>query len=275
MAAACKIFSVDVEDYYQAENIWSSLSSSQRDSMPERVHIGVGKILDLLSRTGNKATFFILGNLAEKNKNLIKKMCDLGHEIATHGFSHEPLTRHTPESFDEDLARSIDILSGITGRKVSGYRAPSFSLTEDTLWTLDILKKHGITYDSSVSPSLFRKSFRRKDKASSCFNISPDLLELPVASFKLGPFEVPAGGGYFRALPYGVTKRGLERGKCTPSVFYVHPWELDADQPRVKLPPLKAFRHYINLSTTEQKLARLLGEEKFTSFEESLKEIRP
>ena len=260
------IFTVDVEEYYQAENVWSSLSEEQREHMPDRIEIGTRKILDLLAESGNKATFFVLGCLAEKNQSLIREISARGHEVASHGFSHKPLDRHTPETFDKDVERSIKELSSITGQKVEGYRAPSFSLLKETTWCFEVLKKHGIKYDSSVSSSFFRSSLKCSGEAGGLCEITGGLLELSVSSF----LNIPAGGGYFRALPYWVTKACLNGKETSPSLFYIHPWELDDEQPRVKMDPIKTLRHYINLGKTEEKLKKLLSEMKFTSVSEYL-----
>jgi len=277
MKATNKIFTVDVEDYYHAENVWTSLSKQQRGSVKSRVDIGTEKILDLLAQSGNKATFFVLGCIAEGNKELIKKISDEGHEIATHGYLHKPLWKHTSETFEAGLEKSLKILFDITGQKIIGYRAPSFSLSKVTNWVFDILEKHGIVYDSSISPSLFRSTFKNIKRAPFCFKISKAIQEFPITCFRKGSLEIPMGGGYFRMLPYRITKMGLNskgRREGDPVIFYIHPWELDSQQPRIKMSYVKAVRHYGNINNTEQKLKRLLNEEHFVSIKAFIKNTK-
>ncbi len=272
-----KIFTVDVEEYFHAENILKSLTEQALHSMPSRIRIGVDKTLDLLEKNNQKATFFVLGCVAEKNKGLIQRIHEAGHEIASHGYRHIPLHEHTPKTFDQDLGRSIKILSDITGEPVLGYRATSFSLTDKMEWFFDVLRKHRLVYDSSISSSFFRRSssFDALKENSDCFQISEGIWEFPIASMKLGDFRIPMGGGYFRAYPYEWTRWGLEHtganGKGV-TLFYVHPWELDPDQPRLRIPFLKFWRHYLNLDTTECKLAQLLKDIRFTSIRDCMHE---
>jgi polysaccharide deacetylase family protein (PEP-CTERM system associated) len=264
------IFTVDVEEYYHAENILRSLPEEEIKKLPDRVEIGVNKILNLLAKTDNKATFFVLGCVAEKNRDLIKKISDAGHEIASHGYFHTPLTMHTPASFGEDLGRSIKILSDISGQKILGYRATSFSLSEEMAWFFDVLRKYGIIYDSSIAKSFFRKpcSIRLHECDMGYFEISRGIMEFPVSCIKVGPISFPMGGGYFRLYPYRFTKwcaRHLAASKEAPFVIYLHPWEIDPDQPKVSLPFVNSLRHYIGLSGAERKLEALLAETRFLS----------
>lgn len=263
------IFTVDVEEYYHTESIQCSLPEELIKTLPDRVGIGVDKILDLLARSGNKATFFVLGCLAQKERGLVQRIAAAGHEIASHGYYHCPLHEHTALTFEEDLKKSIDILSGITGRKIIGYRSASFSPPQALPAFFDILKKNGIVYDSSFAFSLFRPGPRiGVMKKEMPLEISEGMLEFPVSFFEIGPLTIPLGGGYFRAYPYWLTRAGLERaslGKAGASLFYIHPWELDPQQPRFKMPVMRYFRHYFNLNNTERKLQKLLSEVKFVS----------
>jgi len=268
------ILSVDVEEYYHAENILYSLPDEKINSLEERLHIGLRKIVDLLEQSGSKATFFVLGCIAEKNKSLLKEISNAGHEIASHGYYHKLLSSHTNFTFEEGLDRSIKVLSDITGKKVIGYRAPSFSFDGNLPWFFDILKKKGVLYDSSISCSFFRCNIKCAKNDSKYFEISEDILEFPTSFFKIGSVKIPLGGGYFRAYPYQITKWGLNKiaqNENPSPVFYVHPWELDFQQPRLEIPPIKRIRHYLNLDTTERKLKRLLSDMKFTSIGEVLK----
>lgn len=268
-----RIFTVDVEEYYHAENILYSLQQEKIKSLPDRLNISLPRIIDLLDKNYSKGTFFVLGCVAEKNAELIKKIIASGHEIASHGFHHIPLSEHTPDTFEEDLNKSIKILSDISGQKIIGYRATSFSLCDTIPWFFDILRKHGIVYDSSIALSLFRETPCKTPQNQGYFEISKGILEFPVSFFNIGPFKIPLGGGYFRAYPYWLTKWGLNfAGQNTKaiSLFYLHPWELDPGQPKFRLSPVKSLRHYLNLGATEKKLAKLLTDMKFNSIESFL-----
>jgi polysaccharide deacetylase family protein (PEP-CTERM system associated) len=262
------IFTVDVEEFYHAENILRSVPGNIIDGLPDRAGIGVYKILKILEDTGNKGTFFVLGCVAERNKELVREISDCGHEVASHGYDHIPLYKHNAASFERDLDRSIKILSDIIGSGIKGYRAASFSLSKDMPWFFDTLIKHGIMYDSSLAASLFRKySYEGTDR----------ILEFPVSFITLGPLRLPLGGGYFRALPYIMTLGGLRSNspdRVIPPLFYIHPWELDPEQPRLKTPWMRSFRHYLNLAGTKERLERLLTDIKFTSIERYLKESK-
>lgn len=259
---AC-IFTVDVEEYYHAENICRSIPAERLQALPDRVEIGVNKLLDLLARHDGRATFFVLGCVAEKHPALIKRITGAGHEIASHGHEHIPLHVHTRKTFDEDLGASVRVLSGITGRKVLGYRATSFSLGPGMEWFFEILAKNGIVYDSSLSISLFRKHHRELWRELRDTKKAGGIPEFPPSYIRLGPCTLPVGGGYFRAYPYWLTKHGLAQyvpDRWTPALFYIHPWELDPGQPRLGLPPMKYMRHYLGLAGAEGRLARLVAE---------------
>lgn len=269
------IFTVDVEEYYQAENIALSLPAEKINILEDRIEIGVRKLLGLLESSKNKATFFVLACLAQKNKNLIREISMSGHEIASHGYEHTPLYKHTPETFENDLGKSLKILSDITGQKILGYRATSFSLCEDIPWFGNILKKHGLIYDSSSSYSLFRKHWVARPLSQNYFELCEGLKEFSVSSFSLGPVKIPLGGGYFRALPYWLTSLELKQvhsDNAAPFIFYIHPWELDPGQARLKIPPISFIRHYLNLSITEKKLKKMLSDMKFNSIRDFLRE---
>lgn len=268
------IFTVDVEEYYHAENILNSLSKDKLATLESRVEIGTRKLLDLLAKYGSTATFFVLGCVAEKHPGLIKEIAAAGHEIASHGYEHIPLHRHTPESFDDDLGRSIKILFGLTGQPIIGYRATSFSLDEHMEWFFEILKKHGIVYDSSLCFSFFRKQCSSLWKDICKTSKVGEIMEIPLSYIGLGPIRLPIGGGYFRAYPCWLTKYGLVQSilqRRNPSLFYIHPWELDSEQPRFKLPSIKYTRHYLGLGKTVEKIVTLLEDNKFISIKAYLK----
>jgi len=267
------IFTIDVEEYYHAENIADSLPQDKIASLPSRVGVGTHKLLSLLKKHNSRATFFILGCVAENNRDLIKEIADAGHEIASHGYNHKPLYQYTPKTFKEDLAKSVDILSSISGKKVIGFRAANFSFRDSTEWVFDILMECGIRYDSSLCLSLFRKNSGKIFQMGGHGKISKEILEFGASFIKIGPFAMPLGGGYFRAYPYWLTRWGfghVNRHRRVPPIFYIHPWELDPEQPRFKLPLFKS-RHYVDLSNTESKLEKLLTDFNFISVKEFLK----
>lgn len=268
------IFTVDVEEYFHAENILNSIPREKMATLESRVEIGTRKLLGLLAKYGSTATFFVLGCVAEKNPDLIKDIVKAGHEIASHGYQHIPIYKHTKQAFDEDLGKSIKILEDIARQKVAGYRATSFSFPDDVSWFFDTLIKHGIEYDSSLGYSLFRGHYSNfSEKLESCEN-SKNILEFPPSFISLGPFRFPLGGGYLRAYPYWLTRLGLGIAHSEikkPPLFYMHPWELDPGQPRLKLPPMAHMRHYLNLKSTSKKLERLLSDFRFISINDFLR----
>lgn len=271
--ASCAVMTVDVEEYYHAENVMEFTGRERASALSSRVIPCVERILDLLGTAGAKATFFVLGRVAEAHPGLVPAIRAAGHEVASHGYDHIPLHRHTPQSFDEDLKRSIVLLSGDGTAPVKGYRSASFSLVKDMGWFFDALKRNGLTYDSSVAASVFRAHYDA-GLLQGPFRSGGNIIEVPVSSGKLWPLTVPLGGGYFRALPY-VSFRWMMR--CVQAsggvpVVYLHPWEMDPGQPRFDLPFVKKLRHYVNLGGTEKKLKRLLKDFRFISMSEFLNE---
>jgi polysaccharide deacetylase family protein (PEP-CTERM system associated) len=264
--------SFDVEDWFQVENLKCAVSYGDWESAELRVEANTGKILRLLREKNIKATFFVLGWIAEKSPALVKEIHDEGHEIASHGYSHELVYNMTEEAFREDIDRSKSLLEDITKRRVTGYRAPSFSITRESLWAVEILKEKGFSYDSSIFPVSFHDRYGFDGCGTKPFRWPNGLLEIPLSVYKIGGFALPlAGGGYFRLLPYGYFKYFLKRlnGKNQRFTFYLHPWELDPDQPRVKLPLSYRFRHYVNLRLTEKSLKRLLKDFDFQSIDKA------
>lgn len=260
--------SFDIEDWFTVRNMRGHIPEQSWDQQDYRVSIGVDYILAELDRHQINATFFILGWVAERSPELVREIHRRGHEIASHGYSHKPIDLMTPEEFRSDLARSLDILSELTGEKIKGFRAPSFSVTEKTAWSLEIMQELGLEYDSSIfvtthpdyGVSTFPERLARIDR----------LVEVPIVSGRLFGRRLPAnGGGYFRLLPYQLTKKALENHPG-PAVLYFHPWEFDHDQPRVALSPLKKFRHYVGLKQNRTKFARLLQDFRFCAIRDQL-----
>jgi len=268
----------DVEDYFQVEAFKDYVSFNEWPNYPSRVVENTRRITDILDERGVKATFFILGWVAERFPDMVKRLADNGHEIASHGYAHDMVYKQTPEVFERDLVKSIEILETISGTKVIGYRAPTYSIIEDSFWAFDILIRHNLRYDSSIFPIIhdrygvpngqrFPHRINRKSGGS--------IMEFPLSTLRVwkGNFPV-AGGGYLRLLPYWVLKasvRSLNRQQ-QPAIIYLHPWELDPDQPKIPNIPTKTrIRHYLNLHTTANKLRKLIRDCAFGPICEVLK----
>lgn len=260
--------SFDIEDWFQVENLKASIARETWDGLELRVEANTRKILALLREHDAKATFFVLGWVAERCPALVQEIAREGHEVASHGYGHHLVYDLTPKAFREDVLRSKQILEDLTQRPVQGYRAPSFSITPQTLWALDILKDAGFDYDSSVFPTSFHDRYGFANAGRLPFVWPNGLKEIPLAVLPLGKLAFPiAGGGYFRLFPYPLFRRALAHlnGKRQAFTFYLHPWELDPKQPRVQVPWAYRFRHYVNLERTEPRLRNLLRDFRFTT----------
>jgi len=277
--ATRNVFSVDLEDWYQGLEI----DMDQWGSYPERIETGLEVLLDLLDGANVKATFFVLGWQAERTPRLVPRLAARGHEIASHGWSHRFVYAQGPEQFRNELRRSKQVLEQQAGAPVRGYRAPFFSITEDALWALDILLEEGIVYDSSVFPThnyrygipeaIRRPGWIRTPSGGRLFEVPLSTVRVPSATSALG-LNVPlGGGGYFRLYPYALTRalgRHLLRNESHGLVFYVHPWEFDTHQPRVKVPRrLAGFTHYYRLESTAEKTRQLLADFAFMPMREA------
>ncbi len=273
------VLSFDVEEHFQVAAFWSVARRREWDRLTSRVECNTRKITDLLSEHSTKATFFVLGWIAERHPDLVKDLAQQGHEIASHGYGHELVHTQTPMQFREDVRRSKQILEDLIGRPVAGYRAPSFSITSRTEWAIPVLIEEGYRYDSSIY-NRFRSTqgntvaragiYQLKSGAGTIWEVSPSTmnacgLQLPVA-----------GGGYFRFFPYSASKvflKSLEK-QGFQLVMYLHPWELDPEQPRMDGPVLSKVRHYLNLRKTEQRLRWLLNDFSFAPINEVIRPIR-
>lgn len=257
----------DVEDYYQVSAFEPVVRFEDWDLYESRVERNTTKILERLAEAGATATFFLLGWVAERHPRLVKAIQGAGHEIASHGYRHRLLYNMSREEFLEDTRRSKRILEDLSGVPVVGYRAASCSIIEETLWCLNVLQELGFQYDSSIFP-VHHDRYGIPHHNRFPHRISgPDgngMWEFPMSTVRLGKVNVPiAGGGYFRLLPYSFVRWGIRRineKERQPAVIYLHPWELDPGQPRLRGPWLSVFRHYVNLSKTECKFRRLLRE---------------
>lgn len=262
--AIVNALTIDVEDYFQVSALAPHFPRKNWDAVPCRVERNVDLILDLLDQRGAKATFFTLGWVAERYPQLVRRIAEGGHEVASHGYSHERASAMTPKAFLADIALAKAVLEDIAGKKVTGYRAPSFSIGMQNLWAHDTIAEAGYVYSSSVYP-VKHDHYGIPDAPRFPYLLASGLMEIPVTTMRLLGRNWPAGGGgYFRLLPYAVSRwqiARVNRDDKRPAIFYFHPWEVDPDQPRVAEASAKArFRHYVNLSRTENRLKRLLGD---------------
>jgi len=262
-------FTVDVEDYFQVTAFERHIRRDDWSTFESRVARGTYRLLDLLARHNTRATFYVLGWVAERFPELVREIQSAGHELGSHSYWHRLVYHLSPDEFREDLVLSLRILEGITGQAVANYRAPSFSITRRSLWALDILAEHGITCDSSVFPIHHdrygvpgaQRHIHRLDTPAG------PLWEFPPSVSRVSGVNLPvSGGGYFRLYPLSLTIRCLERINHAgrPFMFYVHPWEVDPGQPRLPAGTrLSRLRHRVNLASTEAKLDRLLARFRF------------
>lgn len=260
---------IDVEDWYHCLDQEPANWSRYED----RITAPVRELLELFARASTKATFFVLGHVARRHPELIGEIHAAGHEIASHGCEHRFIYRQTPEAFEADVAQSTRLLGEITGEpRVAGYRAPYFSITSRSLWALPILRRLGFVYDSSVFPVMNHR-YGIPGAPRLPHTTADGLVEVPPSTFPLGKVDLPCSGGvYFRVLPLrllaGMFARLNSRGERV--IFYLHPWEIDPGQPRIKLPPFLRVRHYWGLGRCAEKLRRLLAEFPFGPVREVL-----
>ncbi len=270
--------SIDVEDWFQVENLKGVIARDSWDARERRVEANTDRMLGLMAARGVRCTCFILGWVAERCPDLIRRIAAAGHEIASHGYGHELIYDLTPGQFRDDIHRARDILQDLTGQRVRGYRAPSFSITD---WAIDILRDSGIEYDSSAFPTVAHDRYGKLSEMSAGQPIvrlreGPDFHEVCVSCLNVAGRGLPwGGGGYFRLIPYPLFKRGVQRilSAGQPYVFYIHPWEIDAGQPRVRGDGLKRshrFRHYVNVNRCEKRWDALLGDFQWTTMSDLL-----
>ncbi|MDE2165158.1 MAG: DUF3473 domain-containing protein [Alphaproteobacteria bacterium] len=256
---------VDVEDYFQVEALARAVPRDRWDGMPSRVEANVDRLLALFEAYGVKATFFTLGWIAERHPAMVRRIVGFGHELASHGSSHVRADRQSRDEFRADIRRSKALLEDVGQVPVRGYRAATFSIGAANLWTLDELAAAGFAYSSSIYP-VAHDLYGMPDAPRWPFRANPcAVLELPLSTVRLGGRNFPAsGGGYFRLLPYVVSRAAFRRVndvESQPAIFYMHPWEIDAAQPRVAgLSAKSRFRHYLNLGRMYGRLERLLAD---------------
>lgn len=271
-------FTVDVEDYFQVAAFDSVIDRRDWDIIEPRVTQNTEKILEVLADYGVKATFFVLGWIAERHSSLVRKISDEGHEVGCHGYSHQKIYSQNLAEFRQETRRAKAILEDATGRPVTGYRSASFSITKDSLWALDVLAEEGFLYDSSIFP-VHHDNYGIPGAGRTIGKIETpsgfSIIEMPLNTVPMLGVNLPiGGGGYFRLYPYAVTKTGLNmlNRRKEPVVFYMHPWELDPEQPRIKANWRSRFRHYNNLQKFESRIRRLLADFDFTTCEAVLRE---
>lgn len=261
--------SIDVEDWFQVENLKGVVSRESWGGRELRVERNTDRMLAMMSERGVKGTCFVLGWVADKCPALVRRISAAGHEIASHGYGHDLIYSLSPGQFRADVDRSKKLLEDLTGAEVRGYRAPSFSITD---WSIPILQELGFTYDSSAFPTVAHDRYGKltgMTPGRPIVELRPGFHEVCVSCLNIGRKGIPwGGGGYFRLMPYGVFRRGVARilGSGQPYVFYIHPWEIDAGQPRVEgLRRSHRFRHYVNLSRCERRWGALLSEFRWTT----------
>ena len=255
---------IDVEDYFQVSAFAPFIGRDAWDSIPCRAEANVDRILALLSGHGAKATFFTLGWIAERHPGIVRSIVSQGHELASHGYAHQRASDQDRAVFSDDIVRAKALLEDIGGVEVRGYRAPSFSINQDNLWALDCIRDAGYRYSSSIYP-VKHDHYGMPDAPRFAYAAVPELLEVPPTTVELFNRNFPAGGGgWFRLLPYAVSRWLLQRVNRVDGeacMFYFHPWEIDPAQPRVAgVDARTRFRHYVNLDRMEHRLARLLDD---------------
>lgn len=263
-------FTVDVEDYFQVEGFAQVVRRSSWDGYRTRVGANTSLLLNMLSERNIRATFFVLGWVARKHPEIVREIAASGHEIASHGMSHRPIYLQTPAEFQRETRDAKVLLEDLCQNPVIGYRAATFSITRRSLWALDILCEEGFRYDSSIFPIRHDRYGIPDAEPKPHILTTPGgarLVEFPISVMRYGRINIPvAGGGYFRLFPYGFTRWALRRlnREQREFVFYVHPWEIDPEQPRVRSASVASrFRHYLNLHRCAQRLGRLLDDFEF------------
>jgi polysaccharide deacetylase family protein (PEP-CTERM system associated) len=270
---------IDVEDYYHVAVFEPVIRFEEWDRYESRVERNVHRLLDLLDAYQTKATFFVLGWVGERYPYLVRAIWGRGHEVASHGYAHRLIYTQTSEQFRQETRRSKQILEDAIGHSIIGYRAASYSITNESLWSLAILQEEGFEYDSSIFP-IHHDRYGISGYSRFCHRINDlpgaGLVEFPPSTLRLAGVNIPiAGGGYFRIYPYALTRWGikaLNEKEQHPAMVYLHPWEIDPEQPRVRVKALSRFRQYFHLEKTERRLIRLLQDFMFGTMSSVLKD---
>jgi polysaccharide deacetylase family protein (PEP-CTERM system associated) len=269
---------VDVEDYYQVEAFADLIRREDWNQWESRVERNTRELLSVFDRAGVRATFFTLGWVAEKHPQLIREIAQAGHEIACHSYEHRLIYQQTPDGFQQDLRRARKILEDVTGQQVQGYRAPSYSITAKSLWALDILIEEGFSYDSSIFPVHHdRYGIPEADRFPHWIHRdNGKIIEFPPSTLRMLKTNIPiSGGGYFRLFPYQLFRQGfgyINRRENQAAIFFIHPWEIDPDQPQIKASRTTTLRHRLNLKRTQSRLEKLLGDFAFAPVQQVLRQ---
>lgn len=280
IAPTIHAMTIDVEDYFHVAALSNVISQIDWELQPSRVVNNTKRLLDIFDVNNIKATFFILGWVAEHEPDLVKSIYRAGHEIASHGYSHQLIYNQSPSVFRSETRKAKNIIEDIIGNPIHGYRAASYSITKHSLWALDILVEEGFIWDSSIFP-VYHDNYGIPETPTEPYCIQTQnggtITEFPITTAHLLGMAIPAaGGGYFRQFPYSVFKFLFDqasRGK--PNVFYIHPWELDPNQPRFNNASwFSKFRHYTNLHKSESRLQQLLTDFNFSTIAESLSKFK-
>lgn len=276
MSRIVNAMTVDVEDYFHASAFDRVVSRASWDSMESRVVANTHRLLRLFNVNNVRGTFFVLGWVAERFPSLVKEIASYGHELASHGYHHQLVYMLTPDQFRDDVRRAKQTIEQVAGVRVSGYRAPSFSIVKQSLWALDVLIEEGYTYDASIFP-IRHDRYGIADAPRHAHVIqrsAGSIVELPSSTVRVGSANYPiAGGGYLRLFPYALTKWGIAQVNNTdqqPVVLYVHPWEVDPDQPRLPASKTTQWRHHVGMASTAGKLERVVNDFAFAPVDEVL-----
>jgi len=276
MTPVVNAMSVDVEDYFQVSAFERVVTRAEWSGFESRVVANTHRLLELFQQHGVRSTFFVLGWVAERFPSLVREIAGLGHEIASHGYHHELVYSLTPGQFREDVRRAKQAIEDAAGCRVSGYRAPSFTVTAASMWALDVLIEEGHAYDASIFP-IHHDRYGIPDAPRFPHVIdraAGAIVEVPGSTVRVAGANLPiAGGGYFRLLPYAWTRWGIShvnRHDRQPVTFYLHPWEIDPEQPRFQVSRATSLRHYTGLGKTRGRLASLMTEFRFDSIHSML-----
>lgn len=265
--------SFDVEEYFMVTGFDEFVNRDEWDEYPQRLEVGMDRILNILEEHETRATFFFLGWIARRHPSLVREVANRGHEIASHGDSHRVLYELTPADFAKEVQRSLDAIGKAYDGRVTGFRAPSFSIREETLWALEILEEFGFEYDSSIFPCK-RQRYGMPAAPRFPYKVGGELREFPLSTVEVFGRRIPVcGGGYLRLYPLPVTRWAIDRinqKEGRPVVVYLHPWEFDPDQPRLEGDVANRFRHWVNIRKTPERLSALCSEYDFAPLREVL-----
>ncbi|MHB1545643.1 MAG: XrtA system polysaccharide deacetylase [bacterium] len=267
------ILTFDIEEYYHSENFKGFIDKKELIDIKSRINIGMDRILSILKKHKVKATFFVLASLLENgDHNWLNQINSEGHEIALHSYYHDMVCNKTREEFENEVFKGKKIIESLTGTEIVGFRAPNYSITKESLWTLDSLKKLGFLYDSSIFP-IFHDRYGIPSAERYIHKISDNFIEVPISTVRYLGINFPAcGGGYFRLYPYRLIKHFIKKMNSSnvPAIVYLHPWEFDPSHPRHNIKGFNKFRQFVNINRVEIKLNKLLNDFSFVTAKDYL-----